>query len=107
MKRIRNILVLLGFYLSYFAIGQERSPIEVYLPEEYGAENQNWAISQSKEKYIYVANNEGLLEFNGANWTLYGSPNETKIRSVNVVDSLIYTGCFREFGFWQKMNLGN
>tara|TARA_R110000868_G_scaffold193008_1_gene437630 strand:- start:8246 stop:10954 length:2709 start_codon:yes stop_codon:yes gene_type:complete len=73
----------------------------------YGAENQNWGISQSKEKYIYVANNRGLLEFNGAIWKLYASPNETIMRSVSVIDNLIYTGCYSEFGFWRNNELGS
>ncbi|GAA3656488.1 triple tyrosine motif-containing protein [Flavivirga jejuensis] len=89
-----------------FIHAQERPPIEIFSPKDYGAETQNWSISQSKENYIYVANNKGLLEFNGANWQLYMSPNETIIRSVNVIDNLIYTGSNREFGYWQRNKLG-
>lgn len=85
---------------------QERPPIQDYLPNEYGAENQNWSISQSEDKNIYVANNKGLLEFNGAKWTVYPSPNKTIIRSVKVIGNLIYTGSFREFGYWSSNNLG-
>ena len=86
---------------------QELPPIENYAPEVYGAENQNWAISQSEENYIYSANNSGLLEFDGAKWKLYPSPNNSIIRSVNVINNKIYTGCFREFGFWEKNKFGN
>ena len=82
-------------------------PIENYSPEEYIAGSQNWDISQSVDKYIYVGNNSGLLEFNGAIWKLYPSPNGTIIRSVNVVDNLIYTGCYMEFGYWKKDEFGN
>ncbi len=55
---------------------------------------------------MYVANSKGLLEFNGASWKLYPSPNETIMRSVKVVDDRIYTGCFMEFGYWKKTTLG-
>ncbi len=92
--------------MFYQITAQELPPIETYSPKQYGAENQNWSISQSKEKYIYVANNKGLLEFNGAKWQLYPSPNETIMRSVKVVDDKIYTGCYMEFGYWQKSDLG-
>lgn len=92
--------------MSFILKAQELPPIEVFTPDIYGGENQNWAISQSQDKYIYVANNKGLLEFNGANWQLYPSPNETIIRSVKVVKDKIYTGCFMEFGYWQKDSLG-
>jgi DNA-binding CsgD family transcriptional regulator len=104
----RNFIFVAFFLLPVFYLfAQERPPIEIYSPKTYNAENQNWGISQSKEKDIYVANNKGLLEFNGANWKLYPSPNETIIRSVNVIDDLIFTGCYREFGFWKKNEFGN
>ena len=86
---------------------QELPPIENFSPQLYGAENQNWSISQGNEMYIYVANNSGLLEFNGAKWKLYPSPNNTSIRTVNVIGNKIYTGCFREFGFWERNEMGN
>ncbi|NHN24802.1 LuxR family transcriptional regulator [Flavobacterium jejuense] len=57
-------------------------------------------ITQDKQQSVFFANNEGLLEFNGANWNLYPSPNETIIRSVNVIDDRIYTGAYMEFGYW-------
>lgn len=100
-------------YVSYFffivtfgLLSQEIPPIQNFYPKDYNGENQNWAISQSSEKLVYVANSKGLLEFNGASWKLYPSPNETIMRSVKVVDNRIYTGCFMEFGYWQKNNLG-
>ncbi|GAA4296004.1 triple tyrosine motif-containing protein [Aestuariibaculum suncheonense] len=92
------ILILFCFILT----AQEHPPIQIYTPTDYGAENQNWSISQSQDKYIYVANNKGLLEFNGAKWTVFESPNKTIVRSVKVIDGYVYTGCYREFGYWQR-----
>jgi len=86
---------------------QELPPIENFSPIDYNAGNQNWAISQTNNKYIYIANNSGLLEFNGAKWNLYPSPNSTILRSVKVIDNLIYTGCYMEFGYWEKDDLGS
>ncbi len=63
-------------------------------------------LSQADDKSIYVANNDGLLEFNGANWTLYGTPNETVMRSVKAVNDRIYTGCYMDFGHWVKNERG-
>ncbi len=59
-------------------------------------------ISQSEEGNMYIANNKGLLEFNGAQWTLYKSPNETIMRSVKVIENRIYTGCYMNFGYWER-----
>lgn len=88
-----------------FIYTQERPPIQIYSPETYSAENQNWSVSQSKDNHIYVANNSGLLEFNGAEWNLYESPSGI-MRSVNVIENLIYTGSYREFGYWKKDDFG-
>lgn len=99
MYRYFNLILL---FLSFSGISQELPPIVKYSPTEYGAANQNWMISQDERNYIYAANTEGLLEFNGAEWTLYSSPNETIIRSVSVIDDRIYTGCYMEFGFWKR-----
>ena len=85
---------------------QELPPIEKFTPENYAGGNQNWMISQASNKFIYVANNEGLLEYNGANWKLYSTPNNTIIRAVNVVNDRVYTGCYMEFGYWQKDTYG-
>lgn len=94
------------FFLMLLSLeAQELPPVSIYSPEMYGADNQNWAVSQSEEKIIYVANNKGLLEFNGEQWQLYNSPSG-KMRSVLIIDDLIYTGSYREFGYWQKNDIG-
>ena len=85
---------------------QELPPIVKYPSTTYNAGNQNWMISQDKNHFMFFANNEGLLEFNGSNWTLYPSPNETIVRSVKVIDDKIYTGCYMEFGFWKRQANG-
>ena len=101
--RITLVLFLIQTSIGY---SQELPPIVKYNPSIYGAGNQNWMISQDQNNYIYFANNDGLLEYNGSNWTLYPSPNETIIRSVNVIDNKIYTGCYMEFGYWTRQTNG-
>lgn len=106
MTPLKYWIYLLFFFSCVFLKAQELPPIENYSPKLYNAENQNWSISQSVDKEIYIANNGGLLVFNGAAWKLYPSPNNTIIRSVNVIGSRIYTGSYMEFGFWRKNAFG-
>lgn len=94
------------FIITFGIMSQELPPIHNFHPKDYHGENQNWAISQSPEKLVYVANSKGLLEFNGASWKLYPSPNESIMRSVHAIGNRIYTGCYMEFGYWQENNLG-
>jgi len=81
---------------------QELPPVVSYEPDVYQGGNQNWMIGQGDRQFIYVANNKGLLEFNGTQWTRYPSPNETIIRAVRAVNGRVYTGCYMEFGYWQR-----
>lgn len=85
---------------------QELPPIVKYPSTIYGAGNQSWMISQDDQNYLYFANNEGLLEYNGTNWKLYSTPNETIMRSVKVIDNKIYTGCYMNFGYWTRQSNG-
>lgn len=101
---------ILYFLFCLFALtiqSQEIPPIQVFTPQDYNAEDQNWAISQANNNFIYVANNRGLLEYNGASWELYESPNDDIFRSVHVVESKIYTGGYMDFGFWTKDKYGS
>ena len=111
MDRFIKYSIKVFFLLSFLSfcsclLAQEVPPVKVFSPQQYNGENQNWSISQAKDKTIYVANNAGLLEYNGANWRRYDSPNETILRSVKVVGDRIYTGCYMEFGYWLKNSFG-
>lgn len=108
MSQFKSAIQILAIALFFtFKINaQELPPIVKYGSAVYGAGNQNWMISQDDNQFVYFANNEGLLEFNGSNWTLYPSPNETIIRSVKVVADKVYTGCYMEFGFWKRDSSG-
>ena len=105
--RLGRVVLLFFSILQLTRISaQGLPPVENFSPVDYQAENQNWAVSQSADRLIYTANNQGLLEYNGADWTLYPSPNETIMRSVKAVGDRIYTGCYMEFGYWQKDQYG-
>lgn len=94
--------ILFSLY-SFWFYGQDLPPIVKFKSNVYGAGNQNWMVSEDENQFVYFANNEGLLEYNGSNWALYPSPNETIIRSVKVIGKRIYTGCYMEFGYWERM----
>ena len=92
--------------IQYLSLAQELPPIKNFSTKDYLAENQNWNISQAENKFMYVANNKGLLEFNGANWQLYSTPNETIMRSVKAFKNKVFTGFYMDFGYWVKNNVG-
>jgi DNA-binding CsgD family transcriptional regulator len=103
---LKTKLTLLLLLINCVLFSQEFPPIIKYSSAVYGAGNQSWMISQDDQNYLYFANNEGLLEYNGTNWQLYPAPNETIIRSVKVIGNKIYTGCYMDFGFWTRQSNG-
>ncbi|MBT2159680.1 triple tyrosine motif-containing protein [Zobellia barbeyronii] len=99
-------LTAIFFLVFQFLYPQETPPIIQFSASEYGAENQNWDVTQNHQGNIFVANNEGLLEYNGSRWALYPSVHSAAIRSLSSYKDKIYTGSYMEFGFWTKTNNG-
>lgn len=72
--------------------------------QEYLAGTQNWDFTQDGEGIIYVANNEGLLAYDGLHWKIYPLPNKTIVRSVafDPQTDRIYVGGQDEVGYFEK-----
>jgi len=70
-----------------------------YSREDYNLQPQNWSILQDKENgIIYIANQEGLLVYDGASWRSIDIPNQS-VRSLAIDDTgTVYVGGRNEFG---------
>lgn len=78
-----------------------------YSKQKYSAGLQNWDIKQDKNGIIYLANNEGLLTFDGKNWKLFPLPNKTIVRSVEIgSDNKVYVGGQDELGYFSPSQNG-
>ncbi|MFC6997463.1 ligand-binding sensor domain-containing protein [Rufibacter roseus] len=76
--------------------------IRNFKPEEFKGGIQSWAITQDSRELMYIANNFGLLEFDGATWNMYSLRAGTKVRSVYIGrDDRIYVGGQADFGFFK------
>jgi signal transduction histidine kinase/DNA-binding response OmpR family regulator len=80
-----------------------------YSPEEYDNQPQNWAVLQDKQGIIYMANQGGLMEFDGVSWRMLLVPNRV-VRSMVMDDTspneAIYIGGKNEIGFAAPDNTG-
>ena len=75
--------------------------------QDYGAANKNWSIKEDEKGFIYVANDDGLLEFDGVKWTLYILPNKQPVKSLCVQNhNTIYSGNGDCFGKWERDKSG-
>ena len=83
-------------------------PTTNFSRETYGGGNQSWDITQNKNGWIYIANNNGLLEYDGSRWRTFSVANESVIRSVYASnDNRIYAGASKEFGYFEYEEDGN
>lgn len=78
-----------------------------YSPKEYRAGQSNWAVIKDDRGVIYFANDNGVLEFDGAAWRLIVLPNQANVRSLaKAPDGKIYVGGTGSFGYLEADSLG-
>ncbi len=99
-----SFITILIFFAYQYAYSQytENLPIHSFLPNEYRGENQNWAISEDENNFIYFANNGGLISYNGSSWNRNEAPTQSIIRSVLCYDKKVFVGGQGELGFWKQ-----
>lgn len=74
---------------------------------QYTAGTQSWAMAQDSKGRLMIANNEGLLAYDGTNWQLYPVPNGTILRSIALAnDGKLYAGAQDELGYYAPNTSG-
>ena len=82
--------------------------IRHFSPSEYDGGPYNWAIAQDPRGVIYVGNQEGVLEFDGALWRLIQTPNRTTVRSLDVdASGRVFVGAVGELGYLAPNAVGD
>jgi ligand-binding sensor domain-containing protein/DNA-binding CsgD family transcriptional regulator len=78
-----------------------------YTKYAYNAGAGNWNITQDKKGIIYVANDEGLLTFDGSFWKQYSTSSGGTIRSLAMsTDGRVYVGSTAEIGYFEAGKTG-
>lgn len=73
--------------------------IITYDRADYKADHQNWSIAKDCDGYIYVANTDGVLQYNGLSWKLIPMPSRQIPRALYVSDDCrIYVSGYEFFG---------
>ncbi|MFZ9046927.1 MAG: hypothetical protein ACO2ZZ_13795, partial [Cyclobacteriaceae bacterium] len=99
---LKLVVLLVAAFINYNATGQFLGvpQLTTYPIEEYGAGGQNYQIKISSDGVVYVANNFGLLRFDGSRWRRSEIPGGTKIRSILLDEGRIYVGAQNELGYF-------
>ena len=103
-----HLLIYLLFSTLSASLWSIHPNVRNYSRKESGSGTQNWAIAQADEDWMYFANNNGLLEYDGVRWNIYPISNYTNVRSIHIdrKTDRIYAGAFNEFGYYYRNHKG-
>jgi serine phosphatase RsbU (regulator of sigma subunit) len=104
---IWSVLIILIFSVegrSQTSVGQ--LPIQNFPRKEYDAQPQNWQITQGDDQLIYIANNGGLLIYNGESWKERALKGESPAKSILYHKDTIFIGGNNELGYFLKDSIG-
>ena len=116
LRHGRFLILLSGLLLPLMAFGQD-SPkrneagmpfyYEHFKPHNYQHYPQNWAIVQDQRGVIYIANRDGVLEYDGTRWQLIETTQKTVVRSLALgTDGRVYVGTNGDFGYLAPDSVG-
>jgi class 3 adenylate cyclase/ligand-binding sensor domain-containing protein len=116
------IIPLICLLLGYQAIAQNTPPhlqpssyqfsgnifIQNFSNQKYKSHPQNWGIVQDKRGIVYVANPQGVLEFDGAKWRIVENTREKIVHSLACDENnVIFVGCYNDIGKLVVDSTGN
>jgi len=74
----------------------------------YGKGTQTWQIAPYDDHWVYFANKNGMLQFDGNVWKVFPMNNFSDVRSVlaSTTQKRIYAGGINEFGYYEPAEDG-
>ncbi|MCI1647088.1 MAG: transcriptional regulator [Bacteroides sp.] len=74
----------------------------------YGKGAQTWQIAPYDDQWVYFANKNGVVQFDGNEWTVFPLNNHSDVRSVlaSTAQKKIYVGGINEFGYYSPDDNG-
>lgn len=95
------LAAMLAAVLQPAIAGQYGTPLlSNFKPKDYNGGTQNWAIAQDQRGLLYVGNNVGIMQYDGAHWRMIPTRNKAVVRSLAVTENgRIYVGSKGEIGY--------
>ena len=97
------ILFLLLAITSFSAVDAQETIFRNFPSTQYKGGTQNWDMAQLPDGRMVVANNSGLLMYDGAQWELFYVSNYSAVRALYYEASTdrLYVGASGELGYFQ------
>ena len=99
----KYILIILLALMPVFVGKAQETIFRNFSSVQYKGGSQNWDIEQLPDGRIAIANNFGLLFFDGDQWKIYPIRNYSVVRSLyyDSQTARMYAGASGEFGFYK------
>jgi DNA-binding CsgD family transcriptional regulator len=99
---MRRILLIALLLITLGHVNAQLPILRNFAATKYNSGTQNWCITQSNDGRMIFANNSGMLEFDGDQWTSKPISNYTNVRAVlyNEKRNVVYAGSTGEFGYY-------
>lgn len=108
MKRFHSLLTLACLFSATFCYAGWNIPVTNYAVADYAAGTQNWQLATTANGWLYAANNYGLLEYDGAQWRIYGIYYGNLPRSIAKYDErAIFIGATNDIGVFTPTSTGS
>ncbi len=101
LRLFHSLLLLMLLCISSTAYAGWNVPVTNFSVSDYSAGTQNWRLLTSENGWLYAANNNGLLEYDGENWRVYGMYYGNLPRSIaKGQNGAIFIGGTNDFGIF-------
>ena len=96
-------ILLIGLLSNTLLANPGKYPIQNFTPTEYQAGIQNIDFVQNRDMTLFVANNLGVLSYNGSTWGRHDYKTGKKKRSLafDETTNRLYVGSQGEFGYFE------
>lgn len=82
--------------------------VEKYPMNVYGAGIQSWTMAQDNQGILYIANNDGVVKYDGLSWDLMPIVNQNYVFSLGLDSkNQIFVGSYNELGYFRKDSTAN
>lgn len=103
LRKLYVIYILFSVYpFSYLSADWNNFVIN-YSKNLYGKGSQTWQIAPYNDCWVYFANKNGMLQFDGTSWSIFPLHNGSDLRSVlpSTSQKRIYAAGINEFGYFE------
>ncbi|MEL7223239.1 MAG: hypothetical protein AAGJ93_18075, partial [Bacteroidota bacterium] len=109
MPRFENLiphsafLLIVIFLTVQLQASAGKYPIQNFSPADYQAGIQNIDFAQNRDMSLFVANNLGVLSYDGNTWTVHAPTSGKKVRSLafDEKNNRLYVGSQGAFGYFE------